>query len=484
MATAERVKEKLESIINSANLITKKNDTTVTDAFLRLCEGYGASGAVNAAVKMTGIDTSAGSISAGDFVQLIPSWGSGTFSPEKSKTVAIVPLTPGKAVVLFAWDYSYANTLALDAILVSAEGLSTTASTPFDVGRVFKPALGDYGLAAVALNERKVLVVWKDATTRHGFARVLTVSGDTISAGDTSTFYTGEIGNRLSVTALTDSKALVVYQYNTSNGYARPLTVNGTTITPSLAINIDTSFKNPQVVRMTDSTALVVYETYDLTAGRMRVLQCPSTSVTAGSVHTFRTTATSDLALTALDTQRALLVYRDAATTGYLTATIFRVSGTSVIMENAPSLTFTSYGGTKPVVARVDAYTALVVANILTASSGYERQILLLRIGDSSISKAAVLKIDSITADQNDFYAIAATSEGSALVAIKTSASDSKYGWLGFNVAGTTIVRQTTNGTVVVPLTTTKYPIGVAKTSGAPGDILYVYRSGEPADTE
>lgn len=472
-------------MIASANLMTSAEDTTLTDAVNSLLKGYGSSGGsgagVNAGLKAYKVQDGA-SVGVGDFVELTTSWGEGTAVEEAVGTVTVVPLSSSKAVVVYdlAKTISVTNTKAC-AVLLSSDGGSVTVSEPiiFDGTKIENGSM-----AAVALSDNKVLVVYQyfikmlsSTPTSYGIARVLTVDGDTITAGginDYLNFYTKQ-ANELSLVALTDSKALVALTDTNGYGYAMALTVDGTTVTAGTALNFDTSVKNPKVVKMTDSKVLVAYETYDLTAGRAIVLSCPSTTVTKGSVYTFRSAATSDLALTALDQRRAVLVYRDAATTGYLTATVLQVDNASVTTQNSPSLTIASSGGLKPAVTRIGTDTVLVVANCYI-SSGANVNAQVLTVGASNITKAAELTLYTI-ATRDDVHALATTGEGSALL---VSAREAVVEYRGLNVDGTTVTPQTKGGTYVTPITSENYPIGVARTAGEAGDSLYVYRSGLP----
>lgn len=485
MASAESVKDKIESLIYTANSITKKDDTTLVDAMLRLLSGYNASEAVNAAIKMYGIDPSVASISGGDFVQLITKWGTFT-AAEECSAVAVVPLSASKLIVIHT-DTS--EEIGVYAQLFSADGPSVSSSLPI---LVHSNARTGAPFAAVALSDTKVLLVCQHGDryvagvgpdADSGIAYVLSVEGDTLSASESVTF-SNSIGrvHNLTLTALTNSKALVVCRNANGYGYAMALTVEGTTVTAGAALNFDSSVRNPRAVALTDSKALIAYETYDGSNGRAIVLVCPGTTVTKGSAYTFRSASTSDLALTALDQRRAVLVYRDAATTGYLTATILQVTDATVTTQNSPSLQLTDYGGNKPEVTRIGADTALVVANFSFSDSSSEIMAHVLTISESKITKGAALALHP-NSTREEPRAVATMPDGSAVVAIGNRGSGSMVFTMvnGLDIDGTTVSYQTSGGSFVVPLTTTKYPIGVAKTSGVPGDILFVYRAGEPA---
>ena len=482
MGTADRIKAKIQGLIDTANLMTGAADTNLTSAVSHLVAGYGGGeggAAVNAGLKTYKVKEGA-TVAAGDFVELYPEWGEGTVLTEALGAVAVVPLSASKAVVVYSpAESTDTNSAPLRAALLSADGESVTVSEPVVLGRSKKKG----SIAAVALSDSKVLVVdqygeWTIAgqpNSYSGMACVLTLSGDTITMGERVNFY-AHPSNELSVTALTDSKALVVFRDSNSYGYAVPLTVDGTAITAGTALNIESSFKNPKVVTMTDSTALVAYETYDLTAGRAIVLKCPSTTVTKGSVYTFRSAATSDLALATLDPRRAVLVYRDAASTGYLTATVLQVDNASVTTQNSPSLTIASSGGLKPTVTRIGTDTALVVANCYT-SSGANVNAQVLTVGASNITKAELTLYTISTRD--DVHAIVTTGEGSALL-VSARATAAEY--RGLTVDGTTVTKQTSGGTSVAPITSEKYSVGVAKNGGAAGGTVYVFRSGTQGD--
>jgi hypothetical protein len=485
MATAQSIKDKIAKVIYAANQITKENDTTLYDVVLRLLGGYNAADAVNAAVKTFGVDPTVERISAGDFVRLIPSWGSGALSANigPDGSVAIVPLSDSKAVIVnTSGGGSTVGYEVLWAHLLSAEGMDTVVVDRTS-GSGALPRAGT-PIAAVALSDTKVLVVCQNYDTNtvgedSGQAIVLTVEGDTLSVSSKTIFGDNYSIQNLSLTALTDSKALVVFN-NSSWGSALTLTVEGTTVTEGPILMFDDYARKPKVVALTDSKVLVAYESYDGSNGRAIVLECPGTTVTKGSAYTFRTTSTSDLALTPLDQRRALLAYRDAATTGYLYATILQVTNASVTTTNSPTLQLTDYGGNKPEVTRVDKDKVLVVANFLDSSSGSEIRAQVLTVGESKITKGAALVLKS-GSTRDEARAVATLPNGSALTVIGSfgmGEGNVRARWFGLDINGTTVSKQMVGGTSVVPLTTTKYPIGVAKTSGVPGTAIFVYRAG------
>lgn len=474
----DRITAKLRAMIASANLMTSAEDTTLTDAVNSLLKGYGSSGGsgagVNAGLNAYKVQDGA-SVGVGDFVELTPLWGEGTVTEEMNKEVAVAPLSPSKALIVYEGPRGTSgNSVNIYAAIMSADGPSVTINRVTNLNGIRPNEIS--GLSATALSDNKALVVY---TSFSGYMDVWLITFD----GDTGTIYWSPangvpaniVGYDPSITALTDSKALLVYRNNSSNGNAMALTVDGTTVTAGTALNIDTSFKNPKAVKMTDSKVLVAYETYDLTAGRAIVLSCPSTTVTKGSVYTFRNAASSDMALTALDQRRAVLVYRDAAATGYLYATVLQVSDATVTTQGSPSLQLTSYGGTKPTVTRIGTDTTLVVANFIGSSSEKSARAQVLTIGESKITKTELTLYTTTT--QNELHAIVTTGEGSALL---VSARETVVEYRGLNVDGTTVTPQTKGGTYVTPITSEKYPIGVARTAGEPGDSLYVYRSGLP----
>lgn len=488
MASAEQVKEKIEELIELANHTSGKSDSTLYQAILTLVSGYGGVSGLGASTGTYG-GLYAEGMSAGDFVEIVPSFGSGTLTTETATAVKIIPLTDSKVMVV------YSTSLNVYAQLITGGGESWIISDPFEVALT----LPEFSFAAVALGQNKVLVVTQnrsysgasDLEYGNGLAYVLTVNGDQITK-KINRISLGTTMYDLALVALSENKVLAVYRYGTDygNGHARVLTVTETTIKTGAYYPFDLSSRKPQAVALTDSKVLVAYETFDGSEGRAVVLSCSDTTVTKGSGYTFRTGASSDLALTALDKRRALLVYRDAATTGYLTATVLQVTGTSVTTVNSPSLTFTKYGGTKPAVVRVNDDVVLMTANVLTQSEGYAPQALLLTVSESGISKGTELQLPNGKKAQDTLHALAVTSEGNA-VAVYTKLDMSGatgLAWQGFSATETALNYQLERGAHVVPLTSEKYPVGVVKSilenPGGGTPIVFAYKAGTPADTE
>lgn len=478
MATADSVKDKIEGLIDIANAATGKKETTLGAAVLDLVASYGGVTDLNAGTRMYGAASDA-SISAGDFVELIPSWGIGSVTDAEIGALAVAQLSDSKAVVLYDTEGTgpLGGSLAeVRAALLSADGPSVTVTLATMSG---SGPLDNRNVAVTALSDTMALAVY---TTYSNYMEVwwLVVDGETLNVYKPLPNF---FGHDPSLTALTENKALLAFRDANNQGQAVVLTVGGTGVAKGTNCFFDSNIKKPKVVTLDASTVLIAYEAYDSTSGRAVVMTVSGTTATRGGVYTFRSANTSDLALTPMDPRRALLVYRDSGSTGYLTATVLQVSGTSVTTQNSPSLTFTKYGGTKPAVARVSEQAVLVLANILTQSSGYKTQAQLLTIGGSSITKAA--EIDLVgPANQDGLHALAVKSDGVALALSGTAGSGSMKHtyWQGLEIGGSTVSQQTMRGTRVVPLTSEKYPVGVVKS--VVDGVAFTYRAGAPTSND
>jgi hypothetical protein len=126
--------------------------------------------------------------------------------------------------------YDAGNSSYGTSCVLSISGTTITAGTPV----VFESAYSDY-ISVTALSDTKALVCYRDnGNSSYGTSCVLSISGTTITAGTPVVFESAN-SSYISVTALSDTKALVCYRDagNSNYGTSCVLSISGTT--PSLA---------------------------------------------------------------------------------------------------------------------------------------------------------------------------------------------------------------------------------------------------------
>lgn len=143
-----------------------------------------------------------------------------TFNNAATGSVSVVSLTANKVLVAYG---------SSAVILTIADDLSITVGTPATItGLLFL-------LRVVRLSDTAALLIYNATTTGYGTAVVLTVSGTSISVGTAVAFDSLSSGTSFKdVAALSATKAVVAYRDNSITptiGRARVLNISGSTIT-------------------------------------------------------------------------------------------------------------------------------------------------------------------------------------------------------------------------------------------------------------
>ena len=235
-------------------------------------------------------------------------------------------LDSSKAVVTYqdGGNSSYGT-----ACVLSISGTTVTAGTPV----VFESATTSYTSVAM-LDSSKAVVTYQDGgNSNYGTACVLSISGTTVTAG-TPVVFESATTDYTSVAMLGSSKAVVTYQDggNSNYGTACVLSISGTTVTAGTPVVFESAAAYVTSVAMLDSSKAVV--TYkdggNSSYGTACVLSISGTTVTAGTPVVFEAAASSYISVTALDSSKAVVTYRDDGNSSYGTACVLSISGTTV----------------------------------------------------------------------------------------------------------------------------------------------------------
>lgn len=232
-----------------------------------------------------------------------------TVSSGNSAHPSAVSLNENK--VLLVQSSYRSNRDISDAIVLSVSGTTITKGT-----LVTLTTQRAYYSSVVALNDDKVLVVYQDqANSNYGTAVILSISGTTITKGNTTVFNASNT-EECSATALTDSKVLVTYRDygNNSCGTAILLTVEGTSITVGASSVFKTnSVEYTYVVTLTPSKALVAFkDTGGNRYGTAIVLTVEGATISAGVPFAYSSTAVNYGSLVAFAENSVLVLYNDA----------------------------------------------------------------------------------------------------------------------------------------------------------------------------
>ncbi len=230
--------------------------------------------------------------------------------------------------------------------LSSAGQEELTAGTP----AVFESASTTY-ISVAMLTSTKAIVTYQDGgNSNYGTACILDVSGSTITAGTTVVFESATT-YQTSVTMLTSTKAVVVYQDdgNSDYGTACILDVSGSTITAGTPVVFESATTNHTSVAMLTSTkAIVTYQDAgNSNYGTACILDVSGSTITAGTPVVFESAYTQYTSVTMLTSTKAIVAYRDVGNSGYGTACILDVSGSTItagtpLVFNSASTYYTS----------------------------------------------------------------------------------------------------------------------------------------------
>jgi hypothetical protein len=215
------------------------------------------------------------------------------------------------------------------AIVLSISGTTITApSSAF----VFESASTNH-ISACVLDSSRVLVAYQDVgNSSFGTAIVLSISGTTITAPSPAFVFESASTNYISACVLDSSRVLVAYRDsgNSSYGTARVLSISGTTITalsPAFVFeSASTSYISACV--LDSSRVLVAYRdggNYDY--GTAIVLSISGTTITApSSAFVFKSAATTYISACVLGSSRVLVAYTDGGNFGYGKAIVLSMS--------------------------------------------------------------------------------------------------------------------------------------------------------------
>lgn len=247
------------------------------------------------------------------------------------------PNTPRQTQVVASGTLSTGDTVVVNSdgtvSAVAETSVSDSAGSPV----VFESASTDYTSAAYDINAQKVVISYRDGgNSSYGTAVVGTVSGTSISFGTPTVF---ESANSAYTSVTYDSgaqKVVIAYSDGGSSDHGTAIvgTVSGTSI----------SFGNANPFEEANTSQ--IRSTYDANTGKVVIVYrdeansgygtavvgtVSGTSITFGSPLVFQSASVGDPS-PAYDanTQKIVIAYSDFSSSGYGTAIVGTVSGTSI----------------------------------------------------------------------------------------------------------------------------------------------------------
>jgi len=229
-----------------------------------------------------------------------------------------------------------------------AIGETVTAGTFVDyvnnLGAVnaFYTTDGTQGMKAVKLSETSVLVVFKKNSGALIEARVLSISGNSITTPGSTFSVTNFSANDMSVVALSSTSVIVAFINNTNNrGTARVLSISGSTISaPGSNFEFNTSSTSKTELTFISSTLVVVSYSNggNSSYGTARALSISGTTISApSSAYVFYSSETSNITSALINSTSILLSFRGygpSETTRR--AVVLTISGTTISSGGSP----------------------------------------------------------------------------------------------------------------------------------------------------
>ena len=294
---------------------------------------------------------------------------------------------------------------------------------------------------ATKLSNTKVIVCYMDNdNSQYGTACVLSISGSTITAGSPVVFYSTAT-THISVTALSETKAIVVYHQANNNGYGTTsvLSISGSTITAGSAVVFESANSlYTSVTMLTSTTAIVVYtDTGNSYYGTACLLTVSGSTVTAGTPMVFRTSNSQWMTVATLSDTEVIVMFRLG--NGYVTSCVLTISGSSI--SAGAVVTFNS-GASEYISVAVLNPEKVIVAYSDDGDSK-KGKALVLTISGSTVSSGSAWDIFTFNNADTRFIAIAKITNTQAIVSYMDNGNSGIGTSRVLNISGYTISGET-----------------------------------------
>jgi len=274
------------------------------------------------------------------------------------------------------------------AIVGTVSGTSISFGTP----AVFVSAISDYNSVTFDSNSNKVVISYRDSgNSLYGTAVVGTVSGTSISFGTPAVFESARADNISATFDSNSNKVVIAYRDNGNYDYGTAVvgTVSGTSISFGTAVVFEsaTSYLMSATFDSNSNKVVIAYmDSGNFSYGTAVVGTVSGTSISFGTAVVFESANTNYISATFdSNSNKVLIAYYDAGNSGYGTAIVGTVSGTSisfgtpVVFESATSIdisaTFDS-NSNKVVIAYKDngnsSYGTAVVGTVSGTSISFD----------------------------------------------------------------------------------------------------------------
>ena len=221
-------------------------------------------------------------------------------------------------------------------------GTVSGTSISFGTAVVFESADTDYiGIAYDSTNDR-VVIAYRDAgSSIYGNAIVGTVSGTSISFGTAVVFESADSRYNSPTYDSTNDRVVIAYQDDTNSGYGTAIvgTVSGTSISFGTAVvfeSADSRYISSTYDSTNDRVVIAYQDNGNSGYGTAIVGTVSGTSISFGTAVVFESATSSFISATYDSTNdRVVIAYHDDGNSYYGTAIVGTVSGTSISFGTA-----------------------------------------------------------------------------------------------------------------------------------------------------
>lgn len=234
------------------------------------------------------------------------------FETGSTNWISVAAVSSTKAVVVFndAGDSNKGKACVLDI-----SGDTITAQT----AAVFLNTNGPLYTTVVVLSSTKCVVNYKHASDTKGYGCVLDITGaglDAITPGTPAEFE-ADASSYVTATTLTSTKVIVCFADggDSGKGKARILNISGATITPAgTAVVFETGgITHTSVTTLSSIKAIVSFvDSGDSNKGKACLLDCTTDSIAPATAITFNSGGTLNTDVKAINSQQAVVIFEDS----------------------------------------------------------------------------------------------------------------------------------------------------------------------------
>tara|TARA_R110002050_G_scaffold95509_1_gene198778 strand:- start:150 stop:2747 length:2598 start_codon:yes stop_codon:yes gene_type:complete len=240
------------------------------------------------------------------------------------------------------------------AVVGTVSGTSITFGTPVQFSG---PTLGDANRRiGICFNstEGKFVIAYRDSSiNNNGRAITATISGTSVSFGSSAVFTTDVTNYQACSYDSTSNKVVIVYSNDSDggDGYGVVATISGTSLSFGTPVEFEsgyTYFPVPVYDSNANKTVIVYRDGGNSNYGTAIVATVSSTAISYGSPVVFEA-AQTEMQTAAFDSvnNKIVVAYTDAGNSGYGTAIVGTVSGTSISFGTAIVFISQSTGATQ-----------------------------------------------------------------------------------------------------------------------------------------